>query len=204
MKVGIAIPMYNEEGAAEQVLHQIMYVLRQADVPFRLAVVNNGSSDRTGSIIDHLANQFEEITPIHMPINQGYGGGILAGMRALVTQDIDIVGWMWGDGQVLPDVLPNLIYAINNGSDIAKAQRIRREDGWKRQVITKLYATALKPLRNKVQDVNGCPKLMRLSIWTQLQINLMDWFIDAQTMLRFSRTATDHSSRTCGYAKKST
>ena len=157
MKVGITIPMYNEEGAAEQVLHQIMFVLRKAEIPFYLAVVNNGSKDRTGSIIDHLANQFDEIIPIHMPINQGYGGGILAGMRALVTKDIDIIGWMWGDGQVLPDILPTLITAIEQGVDIAKAQRIKREDGWKRQIITNLYTMALKPLNNTVHDVNGCP-----------------------------------------------
>ena len=43
---------------------------------------------------------------------------------------------------------------------------------------------ALKPLNNTVQDVNGCPKLMRLSVWTELHIDSMDWFIDAQTMLR--------------------
>ena len=184
MKVGISIPMYNEEGAAEQVLHQIMYVLREAHIPFCLAVVNNGSKDSTGSIIDHLANQFEEITPLHMPTNQGYGGGILAGMRALETQGVDIIGWMWGDGQVLPDVLPELVNAIKDGFNIAKAQRIERKDGWKRKAISKLYSLAMKPLKNQVEDVNGCPKLMLLSNWNNLQITSIDWFIDAQTMLK--------------------
>lgn len=106
MMLGLSIPMYNEEGATEQVLHQIMYVLRKAEISFHLAVVNNGSTDSTGSIVDHLAQQFSEIIPIHFPENQGYGGGIQAGMRALEPLNLDIVGWMWGDGQILPDVLP--------------------------------------------------------------------------------------------------
>ena len=110
--LGLSIPMYNEEGAADQVIHQTMYVLRKAKIPFQLAVVNNGSTDSTGAIIDNLSTQNPEITPIHFNRNQGYGGGILAGMRALTAQNLDCVGWMWGDGQVLPDVLPTLIDAI--------------------------------------------------------------------------------------------
>ena len=107
VSLGLSIPMYNEEGSADQVIHQTMYVLRKANIPFQLAVVNNGSTDSTGAIIDNLSTQNSEITPIHFNSNQGYGGGILAGMRTLTAQNLDCVGWMWGDGQVLPDVLQN-------------------------------------------------------------------------------------------------
>ena len=138
--------MYNEEGAAEQVLHQIMYVLRKADITFKIAVVNNGSVDSTGSILDNLAQHFSEIISIHLPENQGYGGGIQSGLRALLPHNPAIVGWMWGDGQVLPDVLPKLVQSIQHGADIAKARRIKREDGIKRMVISQCYAAFLKQL----------------------------------------------------------
>ena len=95
ISLGLTIPMFNEEGAAEQVLQQTMYVLRKAKIPFQLAVVNNGSTDATGMIIDKLSTQHAEIIPVHFTTNQGYGGGILSGMRALEPQNLDCIGWMW-------------------------------------------------------------------------------------------------------------
>ena len=182
--LGLSIPMYNEEGAAEQVLHQIMYVLRKADIPFKIAVVNNGSNDSTGRILDNLAEQCTEIIPIHFPENQGYGGGIQAGMRALTPHNCDIVGWMWGDGQILPDVLPRLTEAIQLGADIAKTRRTAREDGFKRKVISRCYATLLETTQNTLADVNGCPKLFTQSCWASLNVASTDWFIDAEAMLK--------------------
>ena len=49
--------MYNEEGAADQVIHQTMYVLAAKPTsPFSWQV-NNGSTDSTGTIIDNLSTQ---------------------------------------------------------------------------------------------------------------------------------------------------
>lgn len=184
MTIGLSIPMYNEEGSAELVLHQIMYVLREANISFYLAVVNNGSEDATGSIIDNLSAHFSQIIPIHFPVNQGYGGGIQAGMRALEPLDIDMIGWMWGDGQILPDVLPKLVSAIESGADIAKTKRVSREDGFKRQIVSKCYAIMLRTTKNRLSDLNGCPKIFSMQCWKALQVGSVDWFIDAEAMLK--------------------
>jgi len=187
VSLGLSIPMYNEAGAADQVLHQIMYVLRKSNIPFQLAVVNNGSTDATGTIIDSLSSKNSEITPIHFNKNQGYGGGILAGMRALTAQNLDCVGWMWGDGQVLPDVLPELVKACTDGADLAKAQRTKREDGIVRKVISKGYSIAMKTTPASIEDINGCPKIFRLDAWEQLNIEAQDWFLDAEAILEATR-----------------
>ncbi len=187
ISLGLTIPMFNEEGAAEQVLQQTMYVLRKANIPFQIAVVNNGSTDSTGSIIDKLAKQHAELTPIHFTTNQGYGGGILAGMRTLAPQGLDCIGWMWGDGQVLPDVLPNLLEACQNGADVAKAQRTKRKDGWLRKIISKGYSVAMKSTATEIQDINGCPKIFRLSVWESLSVSSRDWFLDAEVVLELTK-----------------
>ena len=187
VSLGLSIPMYNEEGAADQVIHQTMYVLRKANIPFQLAVVNNGSTDSTGTIIDNLSTQNPEITPIHFNINQGYGGGILAGMRTLTAQNLDCVGWMWGDGQVLPDVLPKLVKACSEGIHLAKAERTRREDGLLRKVISKGYSIAMKSTSAASGDINGCPKIFRLDAWEALTVESQDWFLDAEVILESGR-----------------
>jgi glycosyltransferase involved in cell wall biosynthesis len=183
VSLGISIPLYNEEGSAEQVLHQTMFVLRESNIPFHLAVVNNGSTDRTGSIVDEMSQKFSEIIAIHFDKNQGYGGGILAGMRALSPRDLDIVGWMWGDGQVAPDVLPSLYNACQNGHHMAKAYRIKRKDGLNRFVITGAYASIMRALGTQTKDINGCPKLFTTEAWRSIDVQSEDWFLDTEVIL---------------------
>jgi len=182
VSIGIAIPLFNEEGAVEQVLHQTMFVLRETNIPFLLAVVNNGSTDSTGSIIDSMAQNFPEIIAIHFDQNQGYGGGILAGMRALSPRDIHVMGWMWGDGQIAPDVLPKLYQACLKGHQLAKACRIKRKDGLNRFLITGLYASVMKTLGVQSKDVNGCPKLFPADVWRSIDCRSEDWFLDAEVI----------------------
>ena len=183
MSVGIAIPVFNEEGAVEQVLHQTMFVLRQHKIPFFLAVVNNGSTDQTGAIIDTLSHEFSEIIPIHFDKNQGYGGGILAGMRALEPKNLDVIGWSWGDGQVSPEVLPKLYKACIGEADLAKTRRVKRKDGISRLIQSKVYNRIMTTLGTHTEDINGCPKLFCSTVWKSIDVLSHDWFIDAEVIL---------------------
>lgn len=183
LSLGLAIPLYNEEGAVENVLHQTMFVLRQENIPFFIATVNNGSTDQTGDILDQIAKHNPEIIPIHFDQNQGYGGGILSGMRALAPKEPSILGWSWGDGQVSPEVLPKLYRACKNGAQLAKAKRIKRKDGLNRIIQSKFYNRAMQILGTQTKDVNGCPKVFRMEAWEELDLLSQDWFLDAETIL---------------------
>lgn len=184
MSLGLAIPLFNEEGAAENVLHQTMFVLRQKNIPFFIATVNNGSKDQTGDIIDQIAKHNPEIIPIHFDQNQGYGGGILAGMRSLAPKEPSVIGWAWGDGQVSPEVLPKLYQACKNGAQLAKGQRIKRKDGLNRIVQSTIYNRAMRLSGTKTKDINGCPKLFRVESWKELDPLSQDWFLDAEVILQ--------------------
>ena len=182
--LGLSIPFYDEEGAVEQVLHQTRYVLQEANIPFIIAAVNNGSSDKTSLIIDEFAEKNDCVIPIHFDVNQGYGGGILSGMRALAMQNVTVIGWGWGDGQVLPNVLPDLYQLCLDGHPLAKARRDRRKDGWIRKVITQSYAQTMRRLGVNTRDINGCPKLFRIADWSSLEATSEDWFLDAEVILK--------------------
>ena len=184
MSLGIAIPMYNEEGNCERVLQRCITHLNESKIPFHLAVVNNGSTDGTGLILENLAKKEERIIPIHLTQNQGYGGGILAGMNNLLLKEPKIIGWIWGDGQVCSTVLPKLYSECINGYDIAKACRIQRQDGYRRRMISKTYSFAIKLIGSRSIDVNGCPKLFRTEVYRSLNLSSTDWFIDAEAILK--------------------
>ena len=185
MSLGLAIPMFNEEGNVERVLNRTCSHLQNEHIDFTIAAINNGSTDGTGLILDNLSEHDPRIIPIHLAHNQGYGGGILAGMRTLLLQKHDVIGWTWGDGQICATVLSKLYKECTLGADLAKACRIQRQDGYTRRLISKIYAQLMwLSFHTRTTDINGCPKLFRRNFYQKLQLQSTDWFLDAETILK--------------------
>lgn len=79
--VSVVMPAYNEEDIIEQVARKCAVYLNTVCPDFELIVVNDGSKDRTGEILDRLHAEEPRIKPVHQP-NKGYGGALQAGFRA--------------------------------------------------------------------------------------------------------------------------
>ena len=184
MRVGLAMPLLDEGPLVDAVAARVLHVADQARLDLVLCLVDNGSRDDTRARVRALAAQHPRVRGVYLDTNAGYGGGILAGVRQLVsTDDPDLVGWAWGDGQVDPAVLPALVRACEGGAALAKARRVERQDGWRRQVITRTYGGTLRLLGVRTPDVNGCPKLLRRDAWSALAPQSTDWFLDPEVVM---------------------
>ena len=183
--LGVAIPLYNEAARLPQVVGAVVRALSAAPLPFRLALVNNGSTDATGAAIEALAGLDPRLLALHLSANAGYGGGICAGVEALLQDEaITHVGWTWGDGQVDPVVFLPLIDALlHQGARLAKARRVRREDGLERLFVTRVYGLCTRGLGIATPDVNGCPKLMDRAAYQELAPRHRAWFLDAEVVI---------------------
>ncbi len=62
-------------------------------------MVNDGSRDRTGEIADRLAAADTHVKVVHHPVNRGYGGAVISGVRAA---RMPYVCYADGDGQFDP------------------------------------------------------------------------------------------------------
>ena len=194
MRLGLVIPLLNEEALVTEVVASIHSTLAAADIEHMLVLVNNGSSDQTGKLIDELA-QAESVTAIHLRENAGYGGGIQAGIAWLEQHGLpEVIGWSWGDGQVSPRVIPALFSACCGGAQIAKVTRKERQDGLSRQIITTAYAATTRSLGIRTEDVNGCPKLMTKTAFQSLQPRSTDWFLDAEVIIGAERNGWEIAS----------
>lgn len=184
MSLGLAVPLLNEEALIDEVAADIVETLDAEGVPFTLALVDNGSTDRTGERVDRWTERDGRVHAVHLLQNAGYGGGILAGIHALQRVGLpDVVGWCWGDGQVDPAVLPGLYRSCQEGVMLAKARRVERQDGLQRRLITTGYAAVTRLMGVQTRDVNGCPKLLRREAWLALDPKHTDWFLDAEVVL---------------------
>jgi len=182
--LALAIPLYDEEGNVAAVAAELLAVFRKADIPLQLILVDNGSSDGTRRVVERLEASEEEIEGVYLDTNQGYGGGILAGM-ARQAEDAKIVGYMWGDGQIqASDVIRVYRRLVAEKTDIAKARRVERIDGWRRAIISKCYnALTLWLFHVTSPDTNGCPKMFTREVWDLLAPTSSDWFLDPEIMI---------------------
>jgi glycosyltransferase involved in cell wall biosynthesis len=179
----LVVPFYNEEANLPEVPRALAAALDEAGVDYELITVDNGSRDGTGALLAGLASQNPRVRPLRVEVNEGYGWGVLNGLRAARGE---YVAWMGGDGQIAPaDVVRTWQTMVDLAPDLAKVRRVRRGDGWKRILVSQ-FCNMLFPLLFPVtsRDINGTPKIMRRELCESLDLQSKDWFIDAELMIK--------------------
>ena len=180
----IVLPFYNEEDVAENVVRSLILQCQKNELSVKFVLVNNGSSDKTGEIINRLKNEFGIIKTITIGKNKGYGYGIRRGLSACESF---YIGYMWGDGQIKPIYLVRVAKELLSDStlDLCKVVRVKRYDGLKRNLVTKIYNSlfSILFLMNE-RDVNGTPKLFKRSSYEKINLVSNDWFLDAELLIK--------------------
>src|SRR3989344_5730332 len=69
--LSVVIPAYNEEGNIARVVAETIRDAKKIAVDFEIVVVNDGSSDKTGVVIDSLAEKYKEVKALHHKGNKG-------------------------------------------------------------------------------------------------------------------------------------
>jgi len=146
----IIIPMFNEEDGLEKFHHQLCQVL--GPLPYRITVyyVNDGSHDRTGKILEGLAECDPRIVAVDLSRNFGHQAALTAGFdlcqgEAVICMD--------GDGQHPPDLIPQMVDLYLQGFDIVTTQRI--DD--RQAVLRRWPSAAFYWLLNRIGNTQMVP-----------------------------------------------
>ncbi|MEK7872319.1 MAG: glycosyltransferase family 2 protein [Chloroflexota bacterium] len=184
--VSIILPFYNEEACVEQVLIDLRATLQKAGLRFEIIAVQNGSWDRTAEILTQLSSLYSEVRVVDIPVNKGFGFGVLQGAAASKG---DVVGWMPGDGQVPAISVPQVLSEMaRTASDIGKTCRINRNDGWIRSLASRVMNTFARVMLGvSTRDVDGTPKLFRREVLQALRLRSNDSFVDMEALVKARR-----------------
>jgi glycosyltransferase involved in cell wall biosynthesis len=129
----VVVPAYNEEDLIGEVLDGI------PDYVAKVYVVDDGSADMTGAIIEDYAHRDPRIVAIHHNPNRGVGAAITTGYLQAVEDGMDIAAVMAGDNQMDPAYLPDLLDPIVDGrADYTKGNRL----------INQAYRKGMSPWRS--------------------------------------------------------
>lgn len=186
-KILIVIPAYNEEKLLlSSIVKLYGFCQQRLGSGWRIVVADNQSTDRTAAIAKSLATEYPGVDYLSVGI-KGKGAAIRAGWQS-ATADI----YCFMDADLATDLaaLPDLILAIESGSDVAigsrylPASKVTRTLG--RRFFSIGYRLALKLiLGTKVHDLPCGFKAINSKIKESILpvVTNNNWFFDSELVL---------------------
>jgi cellulose synthase/poly-beta-1,6-N-acetylglucosamine synthase-like glycosyltransferase len=182
--LSIIIPAYNDAGSIESVVREAAHVASQAAPSHEILVVNDGSRDSTGEILDKLARELPRLRVVHHPANRGFGYT----MRELYEGAAGkLVFSVPGDGQIRAGQLERMLPAAEY-ADLVVGWREIRNDARRRKRQSYVYNLLIRALyRVTIGDVNSCKLIHRRVLDAVTPLQTESPFIDAELCIRAIR-----------------
>jgi dolichol-phosphate mannosyltransferase len=116
----VIVPTYNERDTARRIIEAVLAQGPQ----FEILVVDDGSPDGTGQIVDEIAETNPRVHALHRPRKMGLGTAYLAGFRWALERDFEFVFEMDADFSHDPNHLPLFLEAAAD-ADLVLGSRYR-------------------------------------------------------------------------------
>jgi dolichol-phosphate mannosyltransferase len=148
-KFALVVPTLNESGNIESLLQRVVAALEPLPIAYEVIVVDDDSTDGTQDIVQAIARTNSHVRLLVRKNQRGLAGAVIHGW---LHADADLVGVIDADLQHPPELLPSLLTAMCEGSDIAIASRYAGSNGVKdwnplRAAISKASTLAALPLQ---------------------------------------------------------
>lgn len=184
-EISLVMPCYNEEACLRNTARALIQAFANRKISFELVLVDNGSKDRTGQIIDELIAEGLPVVKVTVPVNRGYGHGILEGLKRCSAP---FIGYLCADGQVSAEDTVR-IYLLVKGTDgrvMVKVRRRFRQDGLLRKITSIVYNGFMLLMFGRLQviDINGSPKIFSRDAFRRMRLESQDWFLDPEIMIK--------------------
>ncbi|MEC7640693.1 MAG: glycosyltransferase family 2 protein [Nitrospinota bacterium] len=187
VEFSIVIPFFNEEPNVEGVLKEIIRLLADHRIDYEIIAVNNGSTDGTGEIIETFSAANDRVKILSVPVNQGYGNGILEGLKKASGRHL---GYSDGDGQNDGESIVGCYKELQISPELELAKGVPRkiEENFFRKFVSKVYNFLVSTLFGiEATGINCKPKIFTRQLYEKLNPESKDWFIDAEIMIKCTR-----------------
>lgn len=119
----IIVPMYNEAQDAERCVRTLVQTLDTFPYCSTLIVVDDGSTDGTGTILKCLQDNFARLTVVTHERNAGYGSAIQTGIKRAQSDGFAYSLFMDSDLTNDPKYIADFVRKMEEGFDVIKASR---------------------------------------------------------------------------------
>ncbi len=146
-KYSFIVPIYNEEDTLFEMYRRVRAVMDQMDGSVELVLVNDGSRDRSLSLMRELHEKDPQVCYLSLARNFGHQVAVTAGLNFVRGQAIVILD---ADLQDPPELIPALVEQWQQGYQVVYAQRTKRlRESW----FKRLPAYVFYRLMRRLADV---------------------------------------------------
>lgn len=161
-------PAYNDGGTIASMVVTVDCTLRSLTDDYEIIVVNDGSADYTGEVLEELLTRYPRLKVVTHEQNRGYGGALRTGFASATK---DLIFYTDGDAQYDPHELALLAAEMKDGVDVVNGYKISRSDPLHRIIIGRMYHNVVKLLFGlRLRDVDCDFRLIRRSIFDKIEL----------------------------------
>lgn len=201
--VSVFFPAYNDAGTIASLVLLAHMTVRKYTDDYEVIVVNDGSPDHTGELLDEMARVHPWLKVVHHQKNRGYGGALRTGFE---TASKTLVLYTDGDAQYDPREFALLLDAYSDDIDFVNGYKIARNDPFHRKIIGRVYHHFVKVAFGlEVRDVDCDFRLMRKSVFDKVTLTRSSGVICVELMkkvtdanFRIAQVPVHHYHRTYG------
>lgn len=151
-KIGIVVPVYNEQDNLQEFYKRIVEVMAQESYDYQLVFVDDGSSDDSRLLLRQLADADSRVEAYFLSRNYGHQLALTCGLD---NAEGDAIITMDGDLQHPPELIHDMLRLWEQGYEIVQTKRLATEDaGFVKNVTSSCYYSLLNAL-SKVEITPG-------------------------------------------------
>ena len=201
--LSIFFPAYNDAATIPSMVISAFLTVQRVTDDFEIIVVNDGSKDHTGEMLNELQRLYPQVRVITHPQNRGYGAALRTGLSSASKE------WVFytdGDAQYDPREMVKLVEALESNIDVVNGYKIERSDPLHRIIIGRLYHHIVRIIFGfRLRDVDCDYRLMKRSMFDKVQLTSTSGTICLEMVkkmqdfrYRFSEVPVHHYHRAHG------
>ena len=189
-RLSVVLPAHNEEEAIATTVHEVIETLSKWMLDFEIIVVDDGSQDDTGAILDTISVTHSCVKVIHHPVNQGYGAALVSGFEAASRE---LTFFMDSDGQFDIHDLARFLPLIEE-YDAVLGYRIDRQDTRMRKVNAWGWEKLVGLVFGiHIRDVDCAFKLYPSSFFREYTLETRGAMINTEILYKFTRAGNTYT-----------
>lgn len=124
VEISTVTPMRNELACVPEFVRRVDAVMQSLTDEYEIVIVDDGSTDGTGELLDKLTAEYPKLRPVHLTRNFGQAIATDAGFQQSSGRFVVMLD---GDLEQPPEEIPRLIAEARKGFDLVSGRRMKRD-----------------------------------------------------------------------------
>jgi len=167
--LSVFFPAYNDAPSLSALIHNTFAVLERHVDDYEVIVVDDGSQDKTGEVLEELRREFApRMRVVTHPENRGYGGALRTGFESATRE---FVFYTDGDSQYDVGELPRLLELAGPATGLVNGYKLERHDPAHRVWIGNIYNLCARLMfRIRIRDIDCDYRLIRRTLLESIRL----------------------------------